>query len=62
MNGAYDSARNGAAFVDRSDRARVAFSGTKAVDTLNGLFTNDVTKLKPGGGHYAVALTNKDGR
>ena len=59
MSAGYDAARSAAAFVDRSDRLRVEFSGAKAVDTLNGLFTNDITKLKPGSGLYAAALTNK---
>ena len=59
MSDAYNSACSAAAFIDRSDRVRIGFSGAKAVDTLNGLFTNDVPKLKPGSGHYAAALTNK---
>jgi folate-binding protein YgfZ len=48
-----------AGFIDRSDRVRVEFSGEKAGETLNGLLTNDVSKLTPGTGCYAAALTNK---
>jgi len=59
VSGGYDAARSAAALIDRSDRVRIEFSGAKAVDTLNGLFTNDVAKLKPGAGLYAAALTNK---
>jgi folate-binding protein YgfZ len=46
-------------FVDRNDRVRMEFSGEKAGETLNGLFTNDISKLAPGMGCYAAALTNK---
>ena len=56
---AYRAAREAAVLIDRSDRIRIEFSGAKAVETLNGLFTNDVTKLMPGSGQYAAALTNK---
>ena len=45
---AYRAAREAAVLIDRSDRIRIEFSGAKAVETLNGLFTNDVTKLMPG--------------
>ena len=55
----YDAARAGAAFIDRSDRVRVEFTGAKAADTLNGLLTNDVLSLTPGTGQYAAALTAK---
>lgn len=59
MTGGYEAARTGAAFIDRSDRVRMEFAGTKPVETLNGIFTNDVSLLKPGSGLYAAALTNK---
>lgn len=45
--------------IDRSDRARIEFSGAHAVATLNGLVTNDVAALKAGHGQYAAALTAK---
>ena len=59
MTSAYESARSAAAFVDRSDRLRLEFTGTQAAATLNGLLTNDVAKLTPGHGLYAAALTAK---
>lgn len=45
--------------VDRSDRMRMTFAGEKAKDALNGLVTNDVTKLAPGVPMRAAALTPK---
>jgi folate-binding protein YgfZ len=45
--------------VDRSDRMRMTFSGEKARESLNGLVTNDVTKLAPGTAMRAAALTPK---
>ncbi|MDA1080198.1 MAG: folate-binding protein [Gemmatimonadetes bacterium] len=55
----YRAAREDAAFIDRSDRLRLEFTGAQAAATLNGLLTNDVATLKPGFGHYAAALTVK---
>lgn len=59
MSVAYNAARESKAFIDRGDRVRVEFTGAKAAETLNGLFTNDIAKLAPGMGCYAAALTNK---
>jgi len=59
MTAGYSAARSSAAFMPRSDRVRMEFSGAKPVETLNGIFTNDVSLLRPGDGHYAAALTNK---
>ena len=56
---AYRAAREGIAFINRSDRVRMEFTGAHALATLNGLLTNDVTKLTPGTGQYAAALTAK---
>lgn len=55
----YRAAHEASAFIDRSDRVRVEFTGAQAAATLNGLLTNDVTKLAPGTGQYAAALMNK---
>jgi folate-binding protein YgfZ len=55
----YRAATEAAAWIDRSARLRMEFSGTHAAGTLNGLLTNDVTKLGPGTGHFAAALTPK---
>ena len=59
MTAGYSAAHAGAAFMQRSDRVRMEFSGAKPVETLNGVFTNDVSLLRPGSGLYAAALTNK---
>jgi folate-binding protein YgfZ len=45
--------------VDRSGRTRMTFSGEKAKESLNGLVTNDVTKLGEGVAMRAAALTPK---
>jgi tRNA-modifying protein YgfZ len=55
----YRALRTGAIVVDRSYRARWAFHGAKAAETLTGLVTNDVDALTPGHGQYAAALTPK---
>ncbi len=59
MTEGYAAARERAAFIERSNRVRMEFAGAKPAETLNGIFTNDVSLLKPGAGHYAAALTNK---
>jgi folate-binding protein YgfZ len=48
-----------AALIDRSDRARLRMDGPKAAEVMNGLVTNEVTRLIPGEGQYAAALTPK---
>ena len=55
----YDALRRRAIVVNRSQRARMRFSGEKAGDVLTGLVTNDITALLPGQGQYAAALTAK---
>ena len=55
--GAYEAARHHAAFVDRSDRARIVVSGADRASFLQGLLTNDVVALKAGQGCYAAYLT-----
>jgi folate-binding protein YgfZ len=45
--------------LDRQDRLRMAFDGPQAKAALNGLLTNEVIALTPGGGQYAAALTAK---
>jgi folate-binding protein YgfZ len=51
--------RDSALVIEREDRRRWRVSGPNAMDVLNGLVTNDVSKLSPGGGCYAAALTAK---
>ncbi len=45
--------------VDRSERGKLALSGSGAVEFLNGQVTNELADLRPGEGHYAAFLTNK---
>lgn len=54
---AYDAARHRAAFIDRSDRARIVVSGADRASYLQGLLTNDVVALQAGEGCYAAYLT-----
>ncbi|HEX6252499.1 MAG TPA: hypothetical protein VFZ56_13835 [Gemmatimonadaceae bacterium] len=51
--------RDAAIVVERTDRRRWRVAGPKAMDVLNGLVTNDVTRVAPGSGCYAAALTPK---
>src|SRR5499427_1338610 len=53
----YDAARHRAAFIDRSNRGRIAVSGKDRASYLQGLLTNDVVALKAGQGCYAAYLT-----
>jgi len=45
--------------VDRSDRGKLALTGSQAKEFLNGQVTNDVEALTPGHGLYAAFLTHK---
>jgi folate-binding protein YgfZ len=54
---AYQAARRGAAFVDRSSRGRILVRGRDRASYLQGLLTNDIEALKAGGGCYAAYLT-----
>jgi glycine cleavage system aminomethyltransferase T len=55
----YRALRESAALIDCSDRSRLRLDGPKAAEVMSGLVTNDVTKLSPGQGLYAAALTPK---
>ncbi len=48
-----------AAVVDRSDRGKLALTGTGAKEFLAGQVTNDILGLEPGHGCYAALLTHK---
>jgi folate-binding protein YgfZ len=55
---AYEAARRGAAFIDRSSvRGRLVVSGADRASYLHGLLTNDIVALKAGQGCYAAYLT-----
>ena len=45
--------------VDRSERGKLALTGTEAKDFLHGQVTNDILGLEPGHGCYAAFLTHK---
>src|SRR3984893_1839196 len=57
MGSAYQSARQGAALIDRSDRGRIAVSGRDRASYLHGLLTNDIAAVRAGEGCYAAYLT-----
>jgi folate-binding protein YgfZ len=45
--------------VDRSERGKLALTGTEAKSYLTGQVTNDIEALEPGSGCYAAFLTHK---
>jgi folate-binding protein YgfZ len=51
--------RDGCGLLDRSDRGRLALTGSDAATFLNGQVTNDVEGLQVGTGCYAALLTHK---
>lgn len=53
----YNALRTGAGLVDRSSRGRLLLSGADRRTYLQGLLTNDIMALEPGGGCYAAYLT-----
>jgi folate-binding protein YgfZ len=55
----YDALTRGCGLVDRSERGKLALSGSEAKPFLNGQVTNDVEALEPGTGCYAAFLTPK---
>ena len=55
----YRALTEGCALVDRSERGKLALTGSGAIEFLNGQVTNDVEALTPGTGCYAAFLTHK---
>ncbi len=53
----YESLRESAGIVDRSDRGVVRLDGADRRSFLQGLLTNDIQALAPGGACYAALLT-----
>src|SRR4051795_8627747 len=45
--------------IDRSERGKLALTGSEAKTFLQGQLTNDIEALEPGRGCYAAFLTNK---
>src|SRR3954453_3133129 len=50
---------DGCGLVDRSERGKLALTGSEAKDFLHGQVTNDILGLEPGRGCYAAFLTHK---
>jgi folate-binding protein YgfZ len=55
----YRALTSGCAVFDRSERGKLALTGTEARTFLNGQVTNDIEALAPGSGCYAALLTHK---
>src|SRR5919206_4975206 len=55
----YRTLTEAAGLVDRSDRGRLALTGSEAKAFLHGQVTNDVESLVPGTGCYAAFLNHK---
>jgi tRNA-modifying protein YgfZ len=59
LDAQYRALREECGLLDRSDRARLAVSGSEAGEFLQGQLTNDVESLAPGEGCYAALLDRK---
>jgi tRNA-modifying protein YgfZ len=55
----YEALKESCGLVDRSERGKLALSGSGAVEFLNGQVTNELADLHPGEGRYAAFLTHK---
>jgi tRNA-modifying protein YgfZ len=55
----YRALTEGCGVVDRSERGKLALTGSEAKAFLHGQVTNDVEGLEPGRGCYAAFLTHK---
>ena len=53
----YESAREQAGLIDRSDRGKIAVAGDDHASFLHAMLTNDIAALRPGTGCYAALLT-----
>src|SRR3954463_6734633 len=59
LSAEYRALTQGCALVDRSERGKLALTGSEAKVFLQGQVTNDVERLEPGHGCYAAFLTHK---
>jgi folate-binding protein YgfZ len=59
LDGEYRALVEGCGVLDRSERGKLALSGSGAVEFLNGQVTNELMTLQPGDGRYAAFLTPK---
>jgi folate-binding protein YgfZ len=55
----YAAATTATAWLDRSERGKLALTGSAAKDFLQGQVSNDIVALTPGAGCYAAFLTPK---
>jgi folate-binding protein YgfZ len=55
----YRTLREACGLLDRSERGKLALTGSQAVEFLNGQVTNELAGLHPGEGRYAAFLTHK---
>jgi folate-binding protein YgfZ len=55
----YEALRRGCGVLDRSERGKLALTGSGAVEFLNGQVTNELAGIAPGEGRYAAFLTHK---
>jgi folate-binding protein YgfZ len=59
LTSGYETLTERCGIVDRSERGKLALSGSGAVEFLNGQVTNELVGLSPGEGCYAAFLTHK---
>lgn len=59
LAGEYATLTERCGLVDRSERGKLALTGTGAVEFLNGQVTNELVGVNPGEGRYAAFLTHK---
>ena len=55
----YRALKQGCGLIDRSERGKLALTGTERKSFLAGQVTNDIEGLEPGNGCYAAFLTHK---
>lgn len=59
LNEEYRVLHESCGLIDRSERGKLALTGSGAVEFLNGQVTNELAELRPGEGRYAAFLTHK---
>ena len=59
LDAEYLALTEGCGLLDRSERGKLALTGSGAKEFLAGQVTNDIEALSPGGGCYAAFLTPK---
>jgi folate-binding protein YgfZ len=55
----YEALLEGCGILDRSERGKLALTGSDAVEFLGGQVTNELDGIAPGEGRYAAFLTHK---